>query len=74
MKIDIKNLEIYKQDVHGQLAFLHQEDNQGNNCAGMEKLFFNSKYYIIILWSGIILDAERNGIGQLLENGGYEFT
>ena len=78
MKININNLEIYyagyRQDVHGQLAFLQHEDNKGNNYAGMEKLLINSKYYIIILWSGIILDAEMNGIGKLLDNGWYEFT
>ena len=78
MKININNLEIYyagyRQDVYGHLAFLHHENNQGNNCAGMEKLLINSKYYIIILWSGIILDAERTGIGKLLDNGWYEFT
>ena len=79
MKIDIKNLEIYytgyQQGIHGHLAFLHHEGKQDNcNCAGMEKLLFNSKYYIIILWSGIILDADMNGIGKLLDNGWYEFT
>ena len=57
MGVNINNLEIYYagywENVYGYLTLLlHEANHKSSNCAGLEELVLNSKYYIIILWSG----------------------